>query len=626
VKRDRKQERKDKKQRDRLRKIEKLKADQDEDMDNKKDVDILAEEEDDPAGGPILGDNVYVHKFTIFMGGKTLFKDATLTLSFGHRYGLVGYNGTGKTTLMKAIAKREGDFRIAKHLDLLLVEQEAPADDTTALQKVIEADELRTKLLEEEKAIIAREDKGTEEEKTADSERLRKVYEKLEEIGASSAEARASMILSGLQFTEDMKRKLTRDFSGGWRMRIALARALFRKPKILLLDEPTNHLDLHAVIWLQNYLQSWPNTLVVVSHDRDFLSNVCTDILHVWLQKCVHYKGSYEVFEKNFKQLINQNNDAYDKQQKKLKAMKSSGKVTADITKTTSRETGQKKKQRQALIDAGGKNKGSRPKGLDDEDEAPQEELLQLIRDYLVKLEFSSAGELPMPLLKVEDVTFGYPGKESLFEGVDFGINTDSRVAIVGKNGTGKSTLLKLLTKELTPSKGYIYYNPKLRIGVYSQHSVDQLELDKTPVEYLRSKFPELKYEQARKYLGTIGLPGHVHEHPIRTLSGGQKSRVCFVELQLTKCHILLLDEPTNHLDLETIDALVGALKEFEGGVVVITHNVNLIQELCEEIWECGDDKSVNVFDGDFVDYESKLVEEMREMELLQSHPPTKSY
>ena len=261
----------------------------------KAEVDVLEEPIDDLAAPQ--GNDIKVNKFSIFAGGKALFKNANLTLAHGRRYGLVGYNGTGKTTLLRHLYAREGDFKVPRHIDIHMVEQEAKADDKSALITVVEADEVRLRLLKEEALISAM----SAEDQTANSDRLVRIYEKLEEIGASAAIPRASAILSGLQFTEEMKQMPTRAFSGGWRMRIALARALFRRPRLLLLDEPTNHLDLHAVIWLENYLESWPNTLVVVSHDRQFLTTVCTDMLQVWQQSVVHYKGNYEAFEKQFK-------------------------------------------------------------------------------------------------------------------------------------------------------------------------------------------------------------------------------------------------------------------------------------------------------------------------------------
>jgi len=286
-------------------------------------------------------------------------------------------------------------------------------------------------------------------------------------------------------------------------------------------------------------------------------------LAQVWNQKLVHYKGAYDSFYDQLQLKIQQHNEAYEKQEKRLIALKKSGKVTLDVGKVSSRDSQTKKKQRDMVVDKKGKNARGTKRYLlafffffffwlknntsadDDDDEIAghgQIELLKPIYDYVVKLNFSAASPLNSVLVKVQNVTFNYEGRENIFEKVDFGIDSNSRIAIVGPNGTGKSTLLKLCTKEIEPVKGTVSHNAKLRIGVYSQHSVDQLDLDLTPVSYLQKVFPGQKYQDVRKLLGTIGLPGSVHEHPIRTLSGGQKSRVVLVQLQLTQAHILFLD------------------------------------------------------------------------------------
>ncbi len=511
---------------------------------------------------PFQGNDIHVHQFTIFVSGQTLFHKADLTLAWGHRYGLVGPNGTGKSTLLRHLASREGDFRLPEHMDTLLVEQEVVADDRTALQVVLESDEIRTRIMKEKERLLAM---GETDET---NERLNAIHDQLVDIDADAAYSRASKILNGLQFSEKMKHQATKLFSGGWRMRISLARALFRTPRLLLLDEPTNHLDLHAVIWLQNYLQSWKNTLVVVSHDRSFLNCVCTDILHIWNQTVVAYKGCYETFAEQHALKVKKHNEEYEKEQKRRKAQK--------------------------RID---------PK-------APPP--MKPIYDYVVDLPFEVAAPLSGVLVQLSDVTFAYPECAPMFVNIDFGVSMSSRMAIVGPNGSGKSTLLKLCTRELQPTHGLVHHHGKLKLGVFSQHSVDQLDLHKTPVEYILSKFPEVNEQDVRKYLGTIGLPGKIHKHPIHTLSGGQKSRVVLVELQLTRCHILFLDEPTNHLDLETIDGLVNALKDFEGGVVIVTHNVQLVSQVCTEIWECGS-SFIELFKGDFDDYAANLLETLNE-------------
>ena len=383
---------------------------------------------------------------------------------------------------------------------------------------------------------------------------------------------------------------------------------------------------MHAVIWLEGYLQKWKHTLVVVSHDRDFLTTVCTDILHCWQRKLVHYTGNYEVFEKVHKQRTEDYQKEYERQQKQLKALKLTAKEKkgeleqSEILKIIGKG-GKGNKELASFAGAGGS-----------EEDAEQHQLLEQLGHTNMHIAFQVGGEIPMPILAVDHVSFNYKGAKTLFTDVDFGLNMDSRIALVGANGTGKSTLLKLMLAELEPTVGEVRQSRMCRIGVYSQHSCDQLARDVTlakgekltPVSYLMHKFPDVNYQQIRNKLGQFGLEGHHHEQEIRTLSGGQKSRVVFVELGMQRSHLLLLDEPTNHLDLETVDALVMALRIFKGGVMVITHNMSLINAVCNEIWviQPGEDSTgkaapgeepaqVLPFKGEFEEYRDQLSEQL---------------
>lgn len=545
--------------------------------------------------------DINIPSFSISAAGKILFKDASLSIGHGKRYGLVGPNGRGKSTLLKMIASK--DLLLPPRVDFLYVEQEVVADNTPAVDAVLKADKRRWKLIEEEQKLTKAVDSGDESQKKLD--RLQEIYDELNSIGADSAEAKARRILYGLGFDIDMQTQPTKKFSGGWRMRISLARALFIEPTLLMLDEPTNHLDLNAVIWLEDYLTRWKKTLLVVSHDQDFMNSVCGEILHIEDLKLISYKGDYDQFKKEQKTRLAQLIKAWEKQERKLKELKRSGqskaKATETVKKNSKREPGARSNKKANDAIASGTAT------------AEQVELIKRPREYTVKLEFTEVPELSRPVMEVNNVHFRYSEKTPIiFDHIDFGIDMDSRICIVGPNGAGKSTLLKLLTGEIQPTRGEVRRNPRLRMGIYNQHFVDRLPMDKTPVEYLRDRFQEEDYQSIRNRLGKYGLEGHAHEVVMRDLSGGQKARVVFVDLSLSRPHILLLDEPTNNLDIETIDALIDAMNAFNGGIVVVTHDQRLI-EFCEcELWVV-EKQSVTKWSEGFDDYKANLLREMEE-------------
>ncbi|XP_053328643.1 ATP-binding cassette sub-family F member 1 [Spea bombifrons] len=536
--------------------------------------------------------DIKLEKFSISAHGKELFVNADLYVVAGRRYGLVGPNGKGKTTLLKHIANKA--LNIPPNIDVLLCEQEVVADDTPAVQAVLKADTKRLKLLEQEKKLQARLEKGDD----SAAERLEKVYEELRATGAASAEAKARRILAGLGFNPEMQDRETRRFSGGWRMRVSLARALFMEPTLLMLDEPTNHLDLNAVIWLNNYLQGWKKTLLIVSHDQGFLDEVCTDIMHLDIQKLFYYRGNYMTFKKMYQQKQKELQKQYDKQEKKLKELKAGGKSAKQAEKQT-KEALTRKQQK------------CRKKNADEESNE-QAELLRRPKEYTVKFTFPNPPPLSPPILGLHGVDFGYSGQKLLFKNLDFGIDMDSRVCIVGPNGVGKSTLLLLLTGRLTPTKGEMRKNHRLKIGFFNQQYADQLNMEETATEYLQRNF-NLPYQDARKCLGRFGLESHAHTIQICKLSGGQKARVVFAELCCREPDVLILDEPTNNLDIESIDALAEAVNEYKGAVITVSHDARLITETNCQLWVV-EDQSVNQIEGDFDDYKREVLESLGEV------------
>ncbi|XP_011506179.1 PREDICTED: ATP-binding cassette sub-family F member 1 [Ceratosolen solmsi marchali] len=536
--------------------------------------------------------DIKIENFSIAAKGKELFTNATLLIAQSRRYGLVGPNGHGKTTLLRHIAKRA--FNIPPNIDILYCEQEVIADDTSAVQVVLKADVKCNDLLQECKELEEQVEQGNSEAES----RLSKVYEELEAIEAYSAEPKARRILAGLGFSKQMQDRATKHFSGGWRMRVSLARALFLEPTLLLLDEPTNHLDLNAVIWLDNYLQSWKKTLLVVSHDQSFLDNVCTDIVHLDQQKLFYYKGNYSMFKKMYTQKSKEMIKAYEQQEKRLKNLKSQGQSKKQA----------EKKQKETLTRKQEKNKTKIQK--QEEDVGPTE-LLQKPREYVVKFSFPDPPPLQPPILGLHNVTFAYNGQKPLLIDADFGIDLNSRIAIVGPNGVGKTTFLKLLVGELIPTKGELIKNHRLRIGRFDQHSGEHLTAEETPTEYLMRLF-DLPYEKARKQLGTFGLSSHAHTIKMKDLSGGQKARVALAELCLNAPDVLVLDEPTNNLDIESIDALGEAITRYKGGVVIVSHDERLIRntECCLYVMET---QSIYEFDVDFDKYRKELLESLGE-------------
>ena len=526
------------------------------------------------ADGRNMSRDIHIEDFDLSFGDNILFINTSLHLNYGRRYGFVGRNGIGKSTLLKAIAN--GSLMIPAHISVLIVEQEVHGDDTLIIDSVLESDTALQELRKKEK-------KYTEENNAT---ALAEVFNQLELIDADSAPARAAEILAGLGFTPNDQKRTTREFSGGWRMRVALARALFVKPDLLLLDEPTNMLDLAAIIWLEEYLQLWPTTLFFVSHDRRFLSSVASDIVFAFNRELELYKGNFDQFEATKTERMKNQQRQYEAQQQYREHIQH----FIDRFRYNANRASQVQSKLKLL------------------EKLP--ELKPVEEEADVVFRFDNCEKLPSPILYLSEVYFWYNKENPLFVNLDVNANLESRIAFVGRNGAGKTTLLKLLTGDLHPSKGFRHGHKNLKIAYFTQHHVDQLELNVCPIELLSKKYPGKKEEFYRSCLGKFGVSGNLALRQLNSLSGGQKSRVAFTLLNMSAPHFLILDEPTNHLDMETIEALADAINSFTGGVIVVSHDEYLIKKTCKEVWLCKE-KNVKILEGGISEYRKLLESEL---------------
>ncbi|KAI4334350.1 hypothetical protein L6164_019052 [Bauhinia variegata] len=523
-----------------------------------------------------LSRDIRIESLSVTFHGHDLIVDSELELNYGRRYGLLGLNGCGKSTLLTAIGCRE--LPIPEHMDIHHLSREIEASDMSALQAVISCDEERLRLEKEAEALAAQDDGG--------GETLERIYERLEAIDASTAEKRAAEILYGLGFNKQMQAKKTRDFSGGWRMRIALARALFMNPTILLLDEPTNHLDLEACVWLEENLKKFERILVVVSHSQDFLNGVCTNIIHMQNKKLKLYTGNYDQYVQTRAELEENQMKQYKWEQEQIASMKEYiarfGHGSAKLARQA-----QSKEKTLAKMERGGLTE-------------------KVVRDKVLVFRFVDVGKLPPPVLQFVEVTFGYTPDNLIYKNLDFGVDLDSRIALVGPNGAGKSTLLKLMTGDLAPTDGMVRRHNHLRIAQFHQHLTEKLDLELPALQFMIKEYPGNEEERMRAAIGRFGLTGKAQVMPMKNLSDGQRSRVIFAWLAWRQPHLLLLDEPTNHLDIETIDSLAEALNEWDGGMVLVSHDFRLINQVAHEIWVCAD-QTVTRWEGDIMDFKAHL-------------------
>ena len=522
-------------------------------------------------------DSISINKFSLGIAGKELFKDSPLTISPKNIYGLIGKNGAGKSTLLKQLGLTE--IFAENKLRALYVEQELEMGDETPANFIFKSN-VKLCALNNQIEELEKQMENYEEDSNVDFDELNNKYNDLQtEISGFNKDAdfgKIKSILKGLGFSNENMEQPCKIFSGGWRMRISLARALYLEPDLLLLDEPTNHLDLEAIIWLINYLSEWKKIAIVVSHNIGFLNNTCDCILNIEHQKLVSYKGNYRLFKLSLKQKLKEEEKAYDAYEKKLKEFR-------------------KKNARNAIDAFIKKNEVPKPDRL-----------------YEVAIDFLTVPLFKSHIIKINNATFSY-GDKLILKNINIGIDMGTRATLVGPNGSGKSTFMKLLNNEIKPDSGEVWTQTNLRIGYYNQHFEEELPMDITPIDYLRNLVPADmegdREKTVRNYLGKVKLEGSAHMKLIKELSGGQKARVAFVNMIFRQPHLLLLDEPTNHLDIETVEALIEGLKGFEGGVILITHEPELINALESELWIMDPvKKSIEISKDGYDEYSEKVL------------------
>ena len=503
------------------------------------------------------------------VGGNPLFQDANLQVFADQRIGLVGKNGCGKSTLFQLIRgelkSESGDVSLQAGKSLAFVEQEIANSTRPALEFVLDGDtELRG--LEQALAIEVHDAAWFD------------AQHNFEAIDGYAAPARAAQLLNGLGFSTDDLQRPVASFSGGWRMRLNLARALMRRADLLLLDEPTNHLDLEAILWLEQYLARYPGSLLMVSHDREFL-NACVNRIAFISNKAIEtYSGNYDDFERTRAERAAQQNTALRQQQAKIAHLE-------DFVRRF-RAKATKAKQAQSRLKALERLERIAPAHLEDGHFA---------------LEIEAPARSPDTLIRVEQAEAGY-GERILLRNVNMVLRAGARIALLGPNGAGKSTLIKMLAGELVPSAGSLEITPDIRIGYFAQHQLEHLDVTATPLEHFERIAPKTSAQELRNFLGRFGLAGESEDRPVGGFSGGEKSRLALALLAWQKPHMLLLDEPTNHLDLDMRDALTVALEEYTGAMVLVSHDRSLIRATADELWLVADGAAVP-FDGDLEDY-----------------------
>jgi ATP-binding cassette subfamily F protein 3 len=516
----------------------------------------------------------------LLRGGKPLLDQASATIHPGDKLGLVGKNGCGKSSLF-ALLKDElsidaGNMQQPQHWELAWVAQETPALERAALDYVIDGDREYRQL---EQQLHAAEEKD-------DGTLVAELHGKIETVGGYTIKSRAAELLDGLGFSQEQMSWNLTQFSGGWRMRLNLAQALLCRSDLLLLDEPTNHLDLDAVMWLERWLQSYPGTLLLISHDRDFLDPIVGRIIHIENQKLNEYTGNYSSFETQRAQKLILQQAQFQKQQKQMAHMQS----------YIDRFRYKASKARQAQ---------SRIKALE-----KMEQVLPAQYDNPFSFEFREPAALPNPILMMDEVSAGYDST-LILEKIRLNLVPGSRIGLLGRNGAGKSTLIKLLSGELASQSGEFQYSQGVKIGYFAQHQLETLHPEETPLQHMMQIAPDQTEQQLRDYLGSFGFKGDKALDKVAPFSGGEKARLVLALVVWQKPNLLLLDEPTNHLDLDMRQALTMALQTFEGAMVIVSHDRYLLRATTDDLYLVHD-RQVAPFNGDLSDYYKWLTEQQK--------------
>lgn len=521
---------------------------------------------------------LHINDLTYRIEGRTLFDKATLAIAEGQKVGLVGRNGTGKSTLFRLIQSEispdDGSISLRANMRLGTVDQEVPSGPESLMDTVLAADTERLALLEEA-------------ETATDPMRIAQIHTRLGDIDAYSAEARAGMILSGLGFDGEDQQKPCSDFSGGWRMRVALAAMLFAKPDMLLLDEPTNYLDLEGALWLENHIRSYQGTILVISHDRDFLNTAVTDIAHLQHGKLTLYSGNYAQFQKRLAERNRLDMALVAKQEEERR------KLEAFVTRFRAKAS--KAKQAQ-----------SRVKRLE-----KMEPIATLVSEPIAPIDLHGPDRLlSPPMIKFDEAALGY-GDLTILKNLTLRIAPDDRIGLLGKNGEGKTTFAKGLMGLLPAQSGQIRSHKKMRVGYFAQHEVDALNEDASAYDHVVELMPDATEAERRARLAQFGLGAKNAETPAGDLSGGEKARLLFSLIGFHKPHLLVLDEPTNHLDIDSREELVRALNEYSGAVLLISHDRSLLEATTERLWLVNDG-TVAPYDGSLDDYRQFQLEKTK--------------